>query len=175
MKEWVIYALAGVALLAVLFGLSFCSGVPNTTTTRSDNDLFTEALQEAQEYLKLSAAQCGEDYYILVGGGTLYQLKGPVAVPLKSKVLLTPADKLNHIEWRGEIMVMVLAHREYSEANKSWSSWMDGEPSIYRSKPMTGSWQPLDSSLIKQNGRWNIGNLDHLRVSKPDCSKIPAE
>lgn len=175
MKEWVAYTIVGIALLVILFGLYFRSVGDKTAGTRSKSDLYAEARQAAQEYLTRLAAKCGEDDYILTVEGTFYRLKGAVAAPIESKVAMTPADNLNHIEWRGEIMIMVLAHREYSDADKRWSEWMDGEPiKMYGSK-MIVTRRLLDTNLVKQNGLWSVDTLSNDRFIKPDCSKIPTE
>lgn len=180
MREWIIYAIAGVVLLAVLYSFSFCSD--SGVTTRSNPD--AEAETKAQEYLERTVAKCGGGYYVkaeridvrqgeLTQEESLFQLTGQVAIIEKRKEALTPADKLNHVEWVGAIRVMAVAHREYSRWS-GWSSWRDDAPYNYSSNPLLAG-PVLDSNLTKQNGLWRIGKLDIGKpgVSKPDCSEIP--
>jgi hypothetical protein len=180
MKEWVVYTIGGVALLAVLFGLSFCSG--SVVTTRSNPD--TEAEKKAQEYLERTVTKCGDSYYVKAERAdvergkftqteSLFQLDSPITIVQKRKEPLTHADELNHVEWEGAIRLMAVAHREYSWWS-GWSSWSDGPPYNYSANPLLAG-GVLNSNLTKQNGQWRFGSLDigNPRVTKPDCSEIP--
>lgn len=180
MKEWVVYALTGAALVAVMVTFSFCteSGTPTRSTPNSPK---TEAERKAQEYIERTVTRCGDGDYTIARWGekfygnlvqqwALLHLKNPS--PVVKETPLTPADELNGIEWRGTLDIRAVAHRQYDEGAGRWSEWRDGVPQHPKvARSLIGL---PDGEFYKKNGRWSIDGMNDLFAErKPDCSKIP--
>lgn len=180
-REWVIYAGAGIVLLAVLFGFSIFSD----TSTPARGDLDAEAQTKAREYFDRIMAKCDGEYYSetawteLVEGKifnqrALFQLKSPTPIVKTSPI--TKADELNGIQWHGSLVITAVAHRRYDEYMRSWREWQDGAPqhaTIMKELTIPSLFGIGD--FQKQNGRWNSDELGGPFSSrKPDCSEIPA-
>lgn len=179
MRVWVIYAVVGATLFAVMMTFSGCSesGIPTTRSTPN-----SEAESKAGEYLERTVTRCGDGEYTIARWGekfygnlvqqsALLELKNPS--PVVKETPLTPADKLNGIEWRGTLDVSAAAHRQYDENVGRWSEWRDGVPQHPKvARSLIGL---PDGEFYKKNGRWSIDNMNELFAErKPDCSKIPS-
>lgn len=181
-KEWIVYTVTGVVLLAVLFGFSIYSN----TDTRTHGDLDDEAQTRAREYLDRIMAKCGWEYYSeaawtelmegkIFNQRALFQLKSPTPIVKNSPI--SKADELNGIQWHGSMVIIAVAHRRYDEYTRSWSAWQDGTP-----KHTTIMKELTIPSLFgigdfrKQNGRWNSDEQGgRFSDRKPECSEIPPD
>lgn len=164
--------LAAIPLLLLLLLLS-CS-----PKTKSSLDI--EAENEAQKWWDATVTQCGEDYYArgewieellpmkFTKKSGLFQLKNANFFVENLSARITEADRLNGVEWTGEINVLASSHRQYDEEKKAWGLWSDGPPKFMN--PLQGKATPIFSNFLeKSNGQWKLVPPK----GKPSCSEIP--
>lgn len=108
----------------------------------------------SQSYWSEHLCQVNDSFYVL-RDETLYELKN---VELKGVTYkLTPADKLNHIQVRGNLFIDTLVSRYYTN-DTGWTKWSDYRPY-------------LSVNVEKINGSWQIEKQD--RFVSPSCNNLP--
>ena len=148
-------------LAAVALALSVGCGSPRET----------EVVQHVKDYCKLT--QIGTDVYLcrispavknrgIVASKTLFEFRNSKLVVFPD--LLTEADKLNGLEWRGQVHLEVKAVRRYSPQNhfgiapdKTWANWV---------APTTAG-DFLVLNVSKTKGEWKVV------PATGDCELLP--
>ena len=120
----------------------------------------TEVVQHVKDYCKLT--QLGADVYLcrispavknrgIVASKTIFEFRNSRIVVFPDS--LTEADKLNGLEWRGQVRLEVKAVRRYSPQNhfgiapdKTWANWV---------APTTAG-DFLVLNVSKTKGEWKV-------------------
>lgn len=127
-----------------------------------------EAKAEAEKFWATQITKCGDDYYrkleLNKGGESWYELKEP-SVRI-SAALVSDADRLNGLEWHGNIYLETKVSRTWE--SDRWSAWENG---VNRGD---GFYYHME----KAKGNWNINmsRYPYDMVSHyvaVDCSKVP--
>jgi hypothetical protein len=143
----------------------FCASCSSSSALLSNAD--AEAGEQAQKFVEAQLARCGDSYYGIrkvANDNSLYQFKNP-KTSVKSEVL-SQADKLNGVEWKGGSDFSAETWRSYGKSG-GWGSWRQGFMSLGVG---------LSVRMIKHNGQWKFGTSGDLKpdsYEKVDCSKLP--
>ena len=148
-----------------LASILFCASCSSSSALLSNAD--AEAGEQAQKFVEAQLARCGDSYYGIrkvANDNSLYQFKNP-KTSVKSEVL-SQADKLNGVEWKGGSDFSAETWRSYGKPG-GWGSWRQGFMSLGVG---------LSVRMIKRNGQWKFGASGDLKpdsYEKVDCSKLP--
>lgn len=143
----------------------FCLSCSSSSALLSNAE--AEAGEQAQKFVEAQLARCGDSYYGIrkvANDNSLYQFKNPKVV-VKSEVL-SQADKLNGVEWKGGSDFSAETWRSYAKPG-GWGSWRQGFMSLGVG---------LSVRMAKRNGQWKFGASGDLKpdsYEKVDCSKLP--
>jgi hypothetical protein len=138
----------------------------------SFSNLDKEAVQYGLSYYGKLVANCGSYYFKYDGsyGDARYNdlniVQGTNMVWLVAISPLSEADRLNGIEWRGQIAVgLVGSLRRYYLRNSAWTTWKtDNYIDDYMGHTQ------------KVNGKWEYGQSRTNGQNRPiTCSDLPAE
>jgi hypothetical protein len=154
-------------LLIVTSCLLACSAGRIGLAPRSIDD---EAKAEADKFWATQITRCGDDYYrkleFFKGGESWYELKDP-SVRVSPNVL-TEANRLNGLEWHGNIYLETKTSRYWDLGANKWGEWENGvnrgDGFYYRMEKSKGEWH-IDLS------RYPYDLVS--RYVPVDCSKVP--
>jgi hypothetical protein len=145
-----------------------CSAGKMGLAPRSIDD---EAKAEADKFWATQITKCGDDYYrkleFFKGGESWYELKDPSVRISAARV--SDADRLNGLEWHGNIYLETKTSRTWQlGANK----WDESENGVNRGD---GFYYRME----KSKGQWHIdlSRFPYDTVSRyvpVDCSKLPS-
>lgn len=156
---WVLLIAAGFVGILCFFGLV-------TLLLRPVQDpLLQEALAQTGPRLQSKWYQDGDSWFMLNQYGGSTQRPSPLYIQARKVTCkhipykVSDAEKLNGVEWKGEISYVYQLHRFYDPATRKWSEWRDGS--------FINSNMPV-FSLIKQHGKWEING------GNPDIYELPS-
>jgi hypothetical protein len=145
-------------ITVLIIGFVFLSGLNTqaqkkrrTIPKASTLSLAGQAEEQARAFWNNRITKCGEDYYTL-DSIYVHQFK-TINIQVQSYTI-TPADRLNGIEYKGLTTLTVGQSRTYSRKNTSyqatgWTKWADGFT-------MSMGGVGLNATLQKQKRQWNI-------------------
>lgn len=128
--------------------LAVCSSTAKAQPEASDVNTF------ARSIFKNRFAECGGKTYVFYGiaaGAPQDSLPRPMLLEVRElqqsarNIGLSEADKLNGIQWRGEMSIQFKLYRSWNETMKSWSTWANGMPTIWGNA--------ISTTIAKQSGR----------------------
>jgi hypothetical protein len=131
----------------------------------SGSALGAEARTEAENVWGKVLTKCGDSYYYTtngvtdLAGGTVVQIRGAISFHLlPSPRRLSPADKLNGLEWEGTSTMTAGLNREADFVNVdssalallSWREWADGLTDILVLQRKNGRWLVTHDNIHKR-------------------------
>jgi len=123
--------------------------------------------------LVIAGHKCVDSYYrkeelIKKGDYVIYyQMKDPKVEVLPQ--LVSEADRLNGIEWKGSTAFVPAASRTWSTEKKGWSEWLKGAMAV----------PELNYGMGKAKGEWSVNTKrdwtreETSRYEPVDCSQLP--
>lgn len=150
--------LGAVAIAYTMGGLCF-----SAMTSARAQDQSAELRQYTQPILAARVANCSGKTYVLWGGGGTFKSKGDLleVKRLTTRTLmhgLNEVARLNGVEWSGEVLVGIVAHRFWFSDQRSWSNWRTGHPLplfdslakmvVYKTSGRIASRQPDPHSIL---------------------------
>ena len=158
------------------------SGIPIQTSEGSPTSTDLEATKWAVELWKPTKIR--ESYYIyrVDGDKIVFEFQKPVL--FVSQWSVSKADKLNGLEWCGNLLIKPESVRVYYVTSNSWRTDKTGHWSEWRDFNNSGhtfesSFPYVNVDLEKRNGEWRItsdqkikgGNSTFKQVSETDIPK----
>jgi hypothetical protein len=154
-----LYLLSCALILAV--------GSPGNSRAAANSDVPQGAWDIAKaQVFDVGFKRCGEYWGSfekkpppMVGSDTEYQFKNLRMVIEKSPFGLSTAQKMNGLQWEGQINLSAEVTRERVAGQKEWGNWSDGYVA-----PNMGL------TVQEVNGKWRILGLDYwvLRAACPN-------
>ncbi len=142
----------------------------NTQEVKSTNNpLLTEALAQTEPLLSTKWYNEGDSWFTLNQYGGSAIVRSPLYIQARKVTydyrpgMLSDADKLNGIEWRGDILYRYNLYRTFDPATSKWSNWNDG--SLFNSN------MP-EFSLVRKRGQWEINGGNPDIYEKPSAKTI---
>jgi hypothetical protein len=168
-----------IAFAAALTGAVFISGCDKATAAEASATPATpvvglnkEAADKAREHFETMWVNRGESWYGISGTGgpesmlprALIEAKG-ITFNISSQPL-SEADKLNQLEWSGEVNVVAVAsRRKPMQPGAAWKDWETGLE-LYNGDGAT------TYVLEKKAGRWRIVR-PACDVERPSTKDLP--
>lgn len=158
---------------------------PSKVKKVSSPTIDQQADQQAIEFWNSKLTKCGNDFYTQAyvsftseRQNIIFQFKNLSFT--KEKRVVSNADKLNGLEYRGVSRLNVEASRQYSSVkfalmNAGWNRWQDGLPIRLQAEGLTGE-QDFTIFLSKEEGGWNVDSFNSslaLLLRPIDCASVP--
>lgn len=137
---------------------------PATTATPQTSALDNEAIATVKEFWEQHTTKCGDSYYSsedFRGMITIHEFKN-VSFSARRTGPTTEADRLNGIEWKGNVEILTRLYRDNNEG--TWSNWKE--------RTTGGGYQ---IGATKRQSGWSVTQLLHITQQRQiRCSDIPA-
>lgn len=175
-------ALLSTSTLIAVFLNTGCdkSPTPNQSSTSTVKaatplppmSLDAQASAQAKEHLESVWLKRGDLYYAVAGSGGQESLNPRRLVEAKGlsfqvqAIPLTPADKLNGLEWSGVVACQFTASRSKPLNSGAWGDWQNGV--------FFGDGEGENQyELQKKSGQWKIERAAFVSAQRPAPTQLP--